>query len=299
MDVTGSMQRWIDAARGTVMESVGRLRERMPSSRFRLAFVGYRDIHDANRFEVRDFSEDVAALTAFIHSVTASGGNDTPEDVAGGLFHSLSLSWDADVKLLLFCADAPAHGRKYTPAGCDDEFPKGDPDGRDPCDLVAQLAQRGVDMTCFRCTDMVDPMCALFMAAHEEGAKRPGGAGADANFVLLNVKAANAAPAAAAAGAPRWGGGPPAVAACAPPPPGAAAAFGVARLFAAPRRAAAGGDERAPRMPASGGSGISAAPCAPSCAPEEAPSAPSASDAFSEGLMASVERCMASAARRR
>ena len=258
--------------------------------------MGYRDIHDANRFEVRDFSEDVAALTAFIHSVNASGGNDTPEDVAGGLFHSLNLSWDAEVKLLLFCADAPAHGRKYTPAGCDDEFPKGDPDGRDPCDLVAQLAQKGVDMTCFRCTDMVDPMISLFMAAHEEGAKRPGGAGADANFVLLNVKAANAA--AAPAGAPRWGDGPPAVAACGAPPPGAISAFGVARKAAFAPRA---GAVLFRGMPAAGGSGFSAAPCAPPCAPEEAPSgaAPSASDAFSEGLMASVERCMASAARRR
>ena len=298
MDVTGSMQAWIDAARGTVMESVGRLRERMPSSRFRLAFVGYRDVHDVNRFEVRDFSEDVAALTAFIHSVTASGGADTPEDVAGGLFHSLGLSWDADVKLLLFCADAPAHGKKYTPPGCDDEFPKGDPDGRDPADLVAQMAQRRIDMTCFRCTDLVDPMCKLFAEAHEAGSKRPGGAGEDANFVLLNVTQANAAskagPAALARapaahamaaraaavamdGAPRGGG--------AMPP---AAAFAM-RAKARESPARAGAPEPVFRFSGSGGGG-SAAPAAPS--------PPSASDAFAEGLMASVERCVASVARR-
>jgi hypothetical protein len=47
----------------------------------RFAFVGYRDVQDPNRFDVYDFDKDVAAVTKFIGTMSASGGGDTPEDV--------------------------------------------------------------------------------------------------------------------------------------------------------------------------------------------------------------------------
>ena len=112
MDCTGSMASWIDACRDSLISTLNGLRAKFPRSRFRAAFVGYRDLCDAERFVLHPFNENVDALIASIRSVRADGGGDTPEDVAGGLHHVLSLGWTGDVRLVLFCCDAPAHGDK-------------------------------------------------------------------------------------------------------------------------------------------------------------------------------------------
>lgn len=59
--------------------------------------------------------------------MTASGGDDAPEEVHTGLREVLKLRWTADVRLLIHFADAPAHGRLY----CDlnDNYPENDRDG--------------------------------------------------------------------------------------------------------------------------------------------------------------------------
>ncbi len=55
----------------------------------KFAFVGYRDIQDTcpKRFDVYDFSEDVAAVSKFIATMRAGGNGNTDlsEDVQGGL----------------------------------------------------------------------------------------------------------------------------------------------------------------------------------------------------------------------
>jgi hypothetical protein len=164
------------------------LRSKFPKSLFRAAFVGYRDHTDKERFVLHGLNENVDALVAAIRSVHAHGGGDTPEDVAGGLFHALNLPWEGDVRLVLLCCDAPAHGDQYHDPNLEDAYPKGCPEGRDPAQLVRALAQKRVDMTVFRVNPSVDTMCALLKAAHKEGAEAEGGAGEDANFVLLNVE---------------------------------------------------------------------------------------------------------------
>jgi len=182
------MASWIDGCRDSLIDSMNALRTKYPKARFRVAFVGYRDHSDAERFVIHGLNEDVDATVSAIRKVTAEGGGDTPEDVAGGLWHATRLDWKGDTRLLLFCCDAPAHGDKYHEANMDDSYPKGCPEKRDPADLVRQLAQKRVDMTIFRVNRNVDKMCALFKVAHAEGAAAEGGAGEDANFVLLNVE---------------------------------------------------------------------------------------------------------------
>ena len=53
----------------------------MKLNQFRIAFVAYRDIKDAQRFEVFPFNMDVSAFESFVANVEAKGGDDTPEDV--------------------------------------------------------------------------------------------------------------------------------------------------------------------------------------------------------------------------
>jgi hypothetical protein len=62
----------------------------------RLALVGYRDFGDALQFEVLDFADSVDAFHQFCSNLTASGGDDEPEDVFGGLEKAIALNWSTD-----------------------------------------------------------------------------------------------------------------------------------------------------------------------------------------------------------
>jgi len=101
MDCTGSMGRWIDAARDTVLQAVDDIRRGQQPSRLRLAFVGYRDIGEPARFVIHNFTNDIEKVQQLIRDTMA---NDAAEDVAGALAHVSELNWGAESKLIVFCA---------------------------------------------------------------------------------------------------------------------------------------------------------------------------------------------------
>ena len=101
MDCTGSMGRWIDAARDTVLQAVDDIRRGQQPSRLRLAFVGYRDIGEPARFVIHNFTNDIEKVQQLIRDTM---GNDAAEDVAGALAHVSELNWGAESKLIVFCA---------------------------------------------------------------------------------------------------------------------------------------------------------------------------------------------------
>lgn len=79
----------------------------------RIGFVGYRDIRDKPRFEIKEFSSNVDEVKKFISSLSAHGGGcDGPEDVCGGFRKCLDLKWrPKSIKQVFHINDAPAHGR--------------------------------------------------------------------------------------------------------------------------------------------------------------------------------------------
>jgi hypothetical protein len=115
----------------------------------RFGLIGYRDIKDpiTDRFVRVDFTSDVQKLKTVLEATQASGGGDTPEDIAGGLNLAKKLSWQASSRLLILIADAPCHGTKYH--DCDDSYPSGDPTGLDPEKLLDELAKMDVDFYFF------------------------------------------------------------------------------------------------------------------------------------------------------
>jgi hypothetical protein len=171
MDVTGSMGTWIHAARETVLKAFNDLHaEFNHQTRFRLGLVCYRDYGDEQRFIVHDLTENVEEVQNLLQTVEAKGGDDTCEDIAGGLERVINIfksSTYNPVRVLLFVADAPAHGMRYHTATASDRFPKGDPDMREPADQMRQLAELGVDTTLFRIQAVMDKMIEEFAAAYE------------------------------------------------------------------------------------------------------------------------------------
>jgi len=166
MDCTGSMASWIEQAKdkvNAIMEASLKIDKRVFP---RVAFIGYRDYGDLpkDRYFLIDFTEgghmnefqdSLATCTA-----TKSGNTDTAEDVAGGLDKAIHMSWLASTRILVHIADAPCHGTKYN--NCGDSYPKGDPEGKVPEDLLIKLCKMEVDYYFCRINATTDKMTSIF-----------------------------------------------------------------------------------------------------------------------------------------
>lgn len=96
MDCTSSMQEWIERSKETLHEIINNIKVQSKDLKVRVAFVGYRDISDTERFCVAPFTSDLDKVKNFISKQVADGGRDWPEDVQGGLNQALKLDWQAD-----------------------------------------------------------------------------------------------------------------------------------------------------------------------------------------------------------
>lgn len=151
MDATGSMAAYIGELKDRVVALADALQTQVVPGgcvALRLACVAYRDYEadgseptDAPRLEILPFTDDPAALRTFLANLRATGGADGPEDVAGALDAALDRvsGWRARHAVLIHIADAPGHGAALTPPGMRDNFPGGDPGGRDYRELLRRL----------------------------------------------------------------------------------------------------------------------------------------------------------------
>lgn len=156
IDATGSMARWLDAAKTQTRKIVADLRNDNPDLTLEVGAVFYRDFGDDGRFMDISFTQDVERFVQDIQPVVATGGDDTCEDVAGGFEHMLALNWeDADVKHLFFITDAPPHGRTWHAVHVDDRFPHL---GAELNVLVEETVRRDIRLTIIKFTDSVIPM---------------------------------------------------------------------------------------------------------------------------------------------
>jgi hypothetical protein len=181
MDVTLSMRSYLYASRETVLEAFDTLRTMHPDCVFRLSFVAYRDFGDKEQLVVFPFTENITSVRDQISTISAYGGEDVPEDVAGALEKVSELDWQGQVKTIFFVADAPAHGTDYHVITMGDRYPRGDPQGRDPKRQMKQFASRGIDFTIFRVTPQIDKMIEQFDVAYK-------GDGEMGLFTVLDVE---------------------------------------------------------------------------------------------------------------
>lgn len=75
-----------------------------------------------------------------VGAIHATGGADTPEDIAGAFNRVHEFEWRSRTKLIIHIADAPCHGKRYHDV--DDHYPTGDPDGLVP-EKVSTRSQAG------------------------------------------------------------------------------------------------------------------------------------------------------------
>lgn len=167
MDCTGSMETWIQAAKDQITTITNdALRENDDNTTIRIGFVGYRDYGDLDRFIVEDF-QDAETILRRIRNVHADGGDDVAEDVAGGISKLRSLDWeDADVKLIVHIADAPAHGNMFHAPYLSDRFPRGDPGGLLVMNAMSYFSSHGYDYTFVKINNTTDIMIEEFSKSY-------------------------------------------------------------------------------------------------------------------------------------
>ena len=169
VDCTSSMSIWIAAVKDKVMDIVSAVKRENDCGEVRVAFVGYRDYFDVERFVLVDFTTELGKFRADIAHVTAVGGGDIPEDMAGGLWQASQLSWRARTRSLIVIADAPCHGREYH------NF---DEDARnatvaasevhDVSSVLVGLRAMGVDLSFAKITKGTDVMLERFKAVYDK-----------------------------------------------------------------------------------------------------------------------------------
>ena len=111
LDATGSMAKPIDAAKSTIKQLSRDLIAQFEELSFEFGCVAYRD------FDLKDKSiqtqtfvpaSNVKQVEDFLGHVKADGGDDIPEDLAGGLQECLKLRWrPGAIKIIVIITDAP------------------------------------------------------------------------------------------------------------------------------------------------------------------------------------------------
>ncbi|KAI8846832.1 hypothetical protein BC829DRAFT_254940 [Chytridium lagenaria] len=162
MDITGSMQKFIDNARLTMMEIMRTVSEEIHGFTPRVGFVGYRDYEDTQRFAVLDFTDNIDHVVEFIGNIVANGGGDFPEDVKGGLCEMLKLRWSSRHKILVHVADAPAHGLQFHDGRHRDRHQDGGIGEKTMEDILREMTERGIIYNFIRLNNSCDIMVREF-----------------------------------------------------------------------------------------------------------------------------------------
>lgn len=121
LDVTGSMQSWITAAKNQIQRTIEDVSN---GARIEAALICYRDIGDEDEMSVIKFTENLDEITTKLKKTYAQGGNDVCENLTGALHEMVKLDWKPQSRKLCFIiTDAPTHGSKYHTADISDDYP--------------------------------------------------------------------------------------------------------------------------------------------------------------------------------
>ena len=175
MDITESMQDLLDETRNSIKYILDKIKADSPGIDVRFAYEGYRDFADlkeGEKYYTIDFETDMNVFKKKLDEITAKGGGDDAEDVAGGLNAGLKMSWRSNARYAILIADAPGHGNKYHESDVEDDYPKGDPNGLILEDIMKEYAKKNINLCLARIDDYTDKMFNIMKKSYEEESKK-------------------------------------------------------------------------------------------------------------------------------
>lgn len=161
-----SMSIWLQTVSHSISSTIKILHERYGHG-IRLGFVGFRDygVSAGRRFELADLTDDFDALQLFIYSAEPDAISAVPTDVTGALEQCGNLQWRYATRIAVVLTDSPCHGSRFH--SISDRFPRGDPSGLEPEQIMQNLALEGTHVYFGKISNSTDRMFRLLQSAYE------------------------------------------------------------------------------------------------------------------------------------
>jgi len=171
IDTTASMSSYIEAAKKQVTSIVQDIRRVfLGDVEVRMAVVGYKDHGDYPNIQFLDFTPQPHLVCSFLDGLEATGGNDAPEDVLGGIRQALNATWMHPTKCIIHIADAPPHGRTlHDLSGPSVDYydnPGSEPHGLMHGPLLSQMVKLQINYALLRINNTTDRMAFTFLQAY-------------------------------------------------------------------------------------------------------------------------------------
>lgn len=175
MDITESMQDLLDETRNSIKYILDKIKRDSPGIDVRFAYEGYRDfadLKDGEKYYTIDFETDMDTFKKKLEGIVAKGGGDDAEDVAGGIFAGLNMSWRSNARYAVLIADAPGHGKQYHEDDVEDDYKNGDPNGHGLEDLMRDYAKKNINLCLTRIDDYTDKMYKKMIEAYQKESQK-------------------------------------------------------------------------------------------------------------------------------
>ncbi len=159
LDVTGSMLPYITAAKDNIMDILNSFEtnQKQIFKKFyneeykhviRCAVVPYRDFNNKIS-ESLNFTTNGTEVKEYLSTLSATGGDDIPEDLYGGLLNATTnLDWGANHPLttnyIMIITDAPGHG-PFLCKNENDDHPNANTE-KDWIDLIEKIKDKNIDL---------------------------------------------------------------------------------------------------------------------------------------------------------
>ena len=170
MDITESMQDLLDETRDSIKYILDKIKRDCPGIDVRFAYEGYRDFADlkaGQKYYTIDFETDLDLFKSKLNEITAIGGGDDAEDVAGGLNAGLKMNWRSNARYAILIADAPGHGNQYHESDVQDDYGNGDPNGLVIEELMEKYVDNNINLCLTKIDDYTDIMFDKMMQAYK------------------------------------------------------------------------------------------------------------------------------------
>ena len=180
MDITESMQDLLDETRDSIKYILDKIKRDSPGIDVRFAYEGYRDFADlkeGQKYYTIDFETDLDLFKSKLDEITAIGGGDDAEDVAGGMNAGLNMNWRSNARYAILIADAPGHGKQYHTEEVQDDYESGDPNGLVLEELMEKYVDNNINLCLTRIDEytdiMFDRMIKAYKARSEKSTEKP------------------------------------------------------------------------------------------------------------------------------
>ena len=179
LDTTSSMEYFVDKFKFQFLQLIQDIRKECPEALLFTGFIGYKDIFDkelGDEYIDYDFTTNYEKLKNKIEEIEPDGGIDIPEDIVGAFdlaFDKVGRSWKGNTKIAILMTDSPCHGLEFHNLNQKneeqrDEYPEGDPEGRDIKDMIRNFVKYKISLICIELSKITEKMFKIFQSEYEK-----------------------------------------------------------------------------------------------------------------------------------